>query len=83
VCDPIDDPDFYAAVARESNMKIRYVIVGSEMVRPRDYTLAKGFFWLRWTKGFRQVFHNNGAIVYEIDGQQNVAGTVTSGAAGR
>ena len=26
MCDPIDDPDLYAEVARESNMKIRYVI---------------------------------------------------------
>ena len=26
MCDPIDDPDLYAGVARESNMKIRYVI---------------------------------------------------------
>jgi hydroxyacylglutathione hydrolase len=26
VCDPIDDPELYAGVARESNMRIRYVI---------------------------------------------------------
>lgn len=26
MCDPIDDPDLYAEVARENNMKIRYVI---------------------------------------------------------
>lgn len=63
-----------------NTLKVRYVLVGSGFVRP-NYGLAPGLFGLRWTDGFREVFKNNGAIVYEIAGQENVvATTVTSGA---
>ncbi|MET0134876.1 MAG: DUF6541 family protein [Kibdelosporangium sp.] len=61
-------------------LKIRYVLVGSGHVR-EAYQLTSGLFGLRWTDGFRQVFKNDGAIVYEIAGQENVRSTTrTSGA---
>lgn len=49
-------------------LKIRYVLVGTGM--EREYETSTGFVDLAATKGFRQIFHNNGATVYEIEGQQ-------------
>ncbi|TCO64487.1 DUF6541 family protein [Actinocrispum wychmicini] len=59
------DPRVRAAL---DTLKIRYVIVGTGMVR--DYTTSPGFVDLATTRGFQQVFHNEGATVYEIEGQR-------------
>ena len=71
------DPKVRAAL---NTLKVRYVLVGSGFVRP-DYHLAPGLFGLRWTDGFREVYKNNGAIVYEIAGQENVVSTTTASGA--
>jgi hypothetical protein len=68
------DPRVRQALA---SLKIRYVIVGSGLVR--DSTMAEGLVGLTALKGFREVFHNGAATVYEVDGGQNV---LTSGPAG-
>lgn len=59
-----------------TELKVRYVIVGRGFIRPERHT-AKGLTGLAGTEGFREVFENDGATIYEIAGQGDVV-TATS-----
>ncbi|MEC3975138.1 DUF6541 family protein [Amycolatopsis sp. H20-H5] len=64
-----------------TDLKVRYVITGSGTVTV-DIKQPAGFRRIGSTPGFNRVFGNSGATVYEIAGQQGVAGSgVSSGAA--
>ncbi|GAA3460373.1 hypothetical protein GCM10018963_23860 [Saccharothrix longispora] len=52
-------------------LRVRYVIVGRGFVRPERKT-AQGLVGLGRTEGFREVFENEGATIYEIEGQEGV-----------
>jgi hypothetical protein len=54
-----------------NELKVRYVIVGKGLVTP-DVKMATGLLNLDRTAGFREVFRNPDAVVYEIQGQQHV-----------
>ncbi|KZB83230.1 DUF6541 family protein [Amycolatopsis regifaucium] len=58
-------------------LKVRYVIVGKGKVAPASKP-AVGLQRLDITPGFKRVFHNSDASIYEIEGQQ---GVVAAGAA--
>lgn len=60
-----------------TDLKVRYAIVGKGQVTP-DTERAVGLQRLDVTPGFKRVFTNGDASVYEIEGQQ---GVVASGAA--
>ncbi|MCR6481309.1 hypothetical protein M8542_00610 [Amycolatopsis sp. OK19-0408] len=74
----LNDIDKYPHV-REllTDLKVRYVFVGKGMVT-KDTKSGVGLDHLESGTGFKLVFRNPGASVYEIEGQQ---GVVTSGAA--
>jgi len=61
-----------------TDLKVRYVLVGKGKVAPNVQT-AVGLQRLDITPGFKRVFHNSDASVYEIEGQQGVvaAGATT------
>jgi hypothetical protein len=60
-----------------NNLKVRYVIVGKGMVTTQQQQ-ATGLLNLAETAGFQEVYRNPDAVIYQIQGQQNV---VASGAA--
>ncbi|RSN59309.1 hypothetical protein DMH01_25435 [Amycolatopsis sp. WAC 04182] len=59
-----------------TDLKVRYVLVGNGKVSPKLQTPV-GFERIETTPGFKRVFGNADASVYEIEGQQ---GVVDSGA---
>jgi hypothetical protein len=74
----LNDLDKNAKVRKTlTDLKVRYAIVGKGLVT-KDTKSSVGFLRLDSTPGFKQVFKNDGATIYEIEGQQ---GVVTSGAA--
>ncbi|AIG80788.1 Conserved putative membrane protein [Amycolatopsis japonica] len=54
-----------------TDLKVRYVLVGKGKVAPNAQS-AVGLQRLDITPGFKRVFHNLDASVYEIEGQQGV-----------
>jgi hypothetical protein len=66
-----------------NNLKVRYVIVGKGMVTPAQQQ-ATGLVNLAETAGFQEVYRNPDAVIYAIQGQQNVvaSGAATASAAG-
>ncbi|ONI82016.1 hypothetical protein ALI22I_38275 [Saccharothrix sp. ALI-22-I] len=54
-----------------NELKVRYVIIGKGYVRV-EKQLTPGLANLDAIRGFRQVFKNDGATIYEIEGQENV-----------
>src|SRR5436305_5704060 len=73
-----NDVDKYPKVrALLTDMKVRYAFVGKDKVTP-DAKKDAGLSHLDTTPGFKLVYRNPGAAIYEIEGQQ---GVVTSGAA--
>lgn len=62
-----------------NELKVRYVIIGKGYVR-LEKSLTPGLANLDAIRGFRQVFKNEGATIYEIEGQEHVADS--AGAAG-
>jgi hypothetical protein len=80
----LDDIDRFPHV-REllTDLKVRYVFVGKGKVTPDTYN-GPGLSHLDTTPGFKRVFQNPGASVYEIEGQQGVvaAGAAPGSAAG-
>jgi hypothetical protein len=70
------DPEVRADL---NELKVRYVIIGKGYVR-LEKSLTPGLANLDAIRGFRQVFKNEGATIYEIEGQEHVA--ESAGAAG-
>jgi hypothetical protein len=62
-----------------NELKVRYVIIGKGYVRA-DKQLTPGLANLDSTRGFRQVFKNEGATIYEIEGQEHVVEGVVAAA---
>ncbi|GAB3136878.1 hypothetical protein GCM10027258_11830 [Amycolatopsis stemonae] len=74
----LDDIDRYPHVRKLlTDLKVRYLFLGKGRVQPTSFN-GPGLKNIDGNPGFKVVFHNAGATVYEIEGQQ---GVVAAGAA--
>ncbi|WP_328605074.1 hypothetical protein OG943_34315 [Amycolatopsis sp. NBC_00345] len=73
----LDDIDKYPQVRKDlTDLHVRYVIVGKGLVTP-DSVRSVGVARVAPGPEFHEVFRNDGATIYQIEGQQ---GVVTAGA---
>jgi hypothetical protein len=79
----LDDIDKYPQVRKDlTDLHVRYVIVGKGMVTP---TAERSVGVSRVAPGpeFHEVFRNNGATIYQIEGQQGVVAAGASSGSDR